>query len=191
MEKDFQISAQVCEQLARELVTEQAELLKHEAIVENIKKAIMEKKTEIVKKVAERKLFLYGGKRFIVLGVSSIEADNRIFMMMEFCEYPGKAIGELHLTRREKELLEQYKAAFSFCLMNNDESWEHDLFSAACQLARLKNSIHLTEGRFWEFSFDEASNSDFFKMSGIDLGMAPGVGINPIMLEDAVIKHYK
>ena len=190
MAKELFFTSQVCEQLARELVTEQAEMLKHQGIVDYIKRTIIEKKTEVIKKVVDGHRFRYQGTSIIVLDVSSFESETGIFVMMSFCKDANNLLCSPSKTKRERELLWEYQFAFEHCLSEHDKSWEHKLFGAAGRLKGLKNRIELTEHLFWEFNFDEACNPDFFKQSGIDIGSAPGVGCKRIMLEDVVIKHH-
>lgn len=191
MAKDFQISAQVCEQLAQQLVSEQVEVLKHQGIVDQIKKTILEKKTEVIREVVDGRMFRYEGKRFILLNLSSFEADNCIFVMMDYFEYPTKAIEALTLTRKEKVLLEEYEMAFSLYMTEHEKIWEQQLFSIAAQLGKLKNGIRLHEGWFRTFSFEDASNPDFFRKSGIYLGYKPCPGIKGIMLEDVRMRQHR
>ena len=68
MAKDF-FSKEVCEQLAHELVTEQAELLKHEALVKTMKEKLVEGKKQLIWSLIGRKTFLFEGKRMTALAI--------------------------------------------------------------------------------------------------------------------------
>ena len=184
------LSNQVYELLAQQLAAEQAEVIKHEAIVESIKQSILNKKLDVIQRVIGGKLFRHEGKRFIVLYESAYDTESGISVIMSFCEDPDDYLdGAGGLTKKEIDLLGKYKVAFSHCIWNQDADWRIELFGASNQLARLKNDIRLIKTMFWEFSYDEACDPEFFKRSGITLGTATGVGCKRIMLEDTIIKQ--
>lgn len=69
-------SKQVCELLAQQLATEQAEVLKHQAIVEGIQKTIFDKKKEIIKRIVNNYFFSFEDKLYSALNLMFSESDG-------------------------------------------------------------------------------------------------------------------
>jgi hypothetical protein len=178
------VSNSVCELLAQQLVEEQAEVIKHQGTVNNIKRTILKKKTEVIKKLVEGRMFKFEGKRVIVIEVSSFESEDGIFVMLSFAEDPVSVNKQTSLTKREKELLAKYSEAFKHCRRHFDEYWGSEALRAAYALGSLKHGISLLDERYWEFSFDKAKDSDFFKTSGITVDAFRGCGYENVLLED-------
>ena len=178
------VSNSVCELLAQQLVEEQAEVIKHQGTVNYIKQTIMEKKTEVIKKLVEGRMYKFEGKRVIVIEVSSFESKDGIFVMLSFAEDPASAKKHTSLTKREKVLLAKYSEAFKHCRHHFDDYWRNEALTAAYALGSLKHGISLHDERYWEFSFDEAKDPSFFKTSGITVDAFRGCGYENVLLED-------
>lgn len=178
------VSNSVCELLAQQLVEEQAEVIKHQGTVNNIKLAIRVKKTEVIKKLVEGRMYKFEGKRVIVIEVSSFESKDGIFVMLSFAEDPASVNKQTSLTKREKDLLAKYSEAFKHCRHRFDEYWRGEALRAAYALGSLKHGINLLDERLWEFSFDQAKDPDFFKTSGITVDAFRGCGYENVLLED-------
>ena len=186
---NFIVSNSVCELLAQQLVEEQAEVIKHQGTVNNIKRTILEKKTEVIRKLVEGRMYKFEGKRVIVIEVSSFESQDGIFVMLSFAEDPASVNKQTSLTKREKELLEKYSEAFKHCRHHFDEYWGSEALRAAYALGSLKHGINLLDERYWEFSFDEAKDPSFFKTSGITVDAFRGCGYENVLLEDTRVMN--
>lgn len=189
MENSF-ISNQVCELLAHQMVEAQAEVLKHEAIVKNIRQTIVDKKVEVIKDIVTGKLFRIKDKTMIVTSVEGHETENGILVIMKYAQEPDSAVVGLTLTRRELNLFSDYREAFTRYVDSFDRDWIYRAEIAASNLSLLKNGIKLTDLHFCSFSFSEARNPEFYEKTGVYVGYEYGVSVKRLMLEDVVTKRF-
>ena len=83
-------SKQVYEQIAQDLVKEQAEALKHQTLVDEYKKILVEGKKEIIRKLVKGKRLYFDGKLAIVLEVKFDVEDNKLGVTVIAGLYPFK-----------------------------------------------------------------------------------------------------
>ena len=166
MAKDF-FSKEVCEKLAQELVTEQAELLKHEALVKTMKEKLVEGKKQLIRSLIVGKTFLFEGKRMTALAIDFyVEADSMV-VYVTFGLDAADVVGDRRLTRKEKRLLKEYNMLRKFCREPGYEDVEKETLEAAETLALLKNGINLRRYYGWTVDFSNPSSSNFFTESSM------------------------
>ena len=163
-------SNSVCELLARQLATEQAEVVKHQAIVENIQKTIFDKKKEIIKRIVNNYFFSFEGKRYSVLDLSFGESDGIMIVSITFGEDPTDIDME-GLTRRETELLKQYRKDYERSIDYEDKEVSSHAIRVARDLYWLKNRINLLRYETNSFHVDQAISPGFFEETGIKIRM--------------------
>ena len=183
MEKS-NISIKTCELLAKLLIEEQAEALKHEAIVKDIKKTIMDKKMEVVSNLVEGRVFEFDNKETIVFDVKSFEMKGRFYIELTFGQLPASATFGVQLTKKESELMDQYARALDHCCHCFQSDWYSIASRAANALADLKNGIRLIERSTYGFNFDDAIDPDFFKKTGITVERFCGCNYKRMSLEE-------
>lgn len=182
MNKNF-FNNQVCEQLARELVTEQAELLKHETLVKEIKAKLVEGKRQLIKKLIEGKdIYLDGRKRTALLVSFEVEEDRMMVVVTMGLEADHFTVPR-NLTKREKELVQDYKFFLDSCKGEFYEDDGVEAIEVADKLAELRNQIRLTYCTAWEIDFCNATTPDFFENSGLEVHRENG----DYLLEDLII----
>lgn len=166
MEK-YNLTLKVCEQLAQQLVEEQAELVKRTAVVEQIKNSIREKKMDVIGRKLMGRVFKYRGKKFLTTEIERDDYDNGLSVMVCLGEIPDAYLKRTDLTKRERESLLEYQEALKSCRWHLTPKSSERVRDAAEQLRLLKHGIDL-EVCFSEFfTFDEFAQPDFFKHSGI------------------------
>ena len=182
-------SIKTCELLAQQLIEEQAEALKHEAIVKDIKKAIMNKKMAVVSNLVEGKVFQFDNKRVIVLDVNYHESGNCFYVGITFGEIPSSATTGLKLTKKESEVIECYAYALDHCSRHFEKDWYLLAADYANYLAKLKNGIKLISHSLYRFDFDEAIEPDFFKKTGITINQFQGCSNKKVLLEETIYRR--
>ena len=179
MAKDY-FSKEVCERLAHELVTEQAELLKHEALVKTMKEKLVEGKKLLIRSLIGRKTFLIEGKWMTALAIDFyVEADSMV-VYVTFGLDPADVVGGCLLTRKEERLLKDYSMQRKCCREPGYEDVDKDTLETAESLAFLKNGINLIRSYAWTVDFSNPSSKDFFAESSLVVLDEYG----SIMLED-------
>ncbi len=185
------LSNSVCELLAQQLVTEQAEVVKHQGAVNIIKQAILEKKMEVVKRLAQGRMFKSEGKMVIVMKVNSYESENGFVITLTFAEEPVSATRFISLTKREKDLINQYSEAFKHCRQGFDSYWEREASRIGYVLGTLKHGVSLIDHRSQEFCYDEAKDPDFFRTTGIFVNEFKGCSSRMLMLEETTVRSNR
>ena len=178
-------SNQVCGLLAQQLVEEQAEVVKHEAVVREIKKAIIDKKMEVVSNLVEGRVFEFDNKEAIVFDVDSFEVKGGFFIELTFGQLPPSATLGLQLTKKESELMDQYAKALDHCCHCFQSDWYNIASRAANALADLKNGIRPIDRSMYGFNFDDAIDPDFFKKTGITVERFCGCSYKRMSLEES------
>lgn len=181
-------SNQVCGLLAQQLVEEQAEVVKHEAVVKEIKKAIISRKTEVVSNLVEGRVFNFDNKEVIVLKVDSFEVEAGFFIELTFGQLPASATLDVQLTKKESELMDQYAKALEHCCRCFQNDWYSIASRAANALVDLKNGVKLIERSMYGFDFDDAIDPDFFKITGITVERFCGCSSERVSLEETARK---
>lgn len=161
-------SKQVCELLARQLATEQAEVLKHQAIVESIQKTIFNKKKEIIKRIVNSYFFHFEGERYSALNLMFGESDGILLVSITFGKDPADIDLE-GLTRRETELLKQYRQDFDRSVDYEDKEANDHAIRVARKLYWLKNRINLLRYETSSLHIDQAISPGFFEKTGIKI----------------------
>ena len=177
-------SNQVCGLLAQQLVEEQAEVVKHEAVVKEIKKAIISRKVEVVSNLVEGRVFDFDNKQTIVFDVDSYEVEGGFYIELTFGQIPTSAIWGVQLTKKESELMDQYAKALDHCSHCFQSDWYKIASRTANALADLKNGIRLIERSTYGFNFDDAIDPDFFKKTGITVERFCGCNYKRMSLEE-------
>ena len=177
---------EVCERLAQQLVEEQAELVKREAVVNGLKDAIFRKKKEII-------LYKIDGSFFrldrLMYPLSITISHDSEYMDVNICfgADPDEAIPTgMILTKREKDLFEGYKTSF-----NNFLDWERpedgmEAWKKILELKQLKNGLNLGKYKNWLIRLSDATEPGFFTRTGLTLGGYQGMSLIPTMLEDRI-----
>lgn len=188
MEKEF-ISNSVCGLLAQQLVEEQAEVVKHQGTVNIIKRTILEKKTEVIKRLVRGRFFKFNGMKVIVMNVESYETERGFIVTLTFGEDPESATRYIQLTKKEKDLLAQYTEAFGQCKLDLDNDWERKASKAGYSLGYLKHGICPINQIYREFNFDGAKDPDYFKTTGIFVNEFRGCSSRKLMLEETIVRN--
>lgn len=182
MTKDY-FSSEVCEQLARELVTEQAELLRHNVLVNEIKEKLYEGKKQLIRKLIQGKPFLINGKKRTALSVGFAELQDLLRVRVTFGEDPNDVKLPPKMTRREKDLFWEYTDYMLFFKDELDDWAGKEALVRSGALSMLKNHICVTFPEFWVIDFSNATTPGFFGQSGLEIHTKDGC----YMLEDMVV----
>ena len=167
-------SNSVCELLAQQLATEQADVVKHQAIVESIQKTIFSKKKEIIKRIVDTYFFYFEGKRYSALDLSFGESDGKLIVSINFGIDPTEIDLE-GLTRRETELLKQYRKDFERSIDYEDKEACSHAISVARSVYWLKNRINLLRFETNSIHIDQAISPGFFEETGINIRTRGGL----------------
>ena len=182
-------SNQVCELLAKQLVEEQAEVMKHEAVVDNIKQTIVDKKVAIIKGILlHRAVKLDGGVYYLSEIYSHI--DGTTFTIEIGLVISLSSISRNYtLSPREKVLVKEYEERFPYYIsdLNN---YHEEIFGMMRKMVRMKNRINLSTGIHRTFRFDDATDPNFFKKTGIVMGSYDGISSREVMIEDCRIRMF-
>lgn len=180
------ITNKVCELLAQQLSTEQAEVVKHQAVVDGIMNRIFEAKKSLIMDKIQNDFFRIDGKKVYAIDVQVDQLENKISVCVNFAVSPDYAIQEgIILTKREAELFADYRKAFKQCFRySSDGATVDQLKHLAISLKRLKNQVCLTFCHFWDISYDDATDPDFLKRTGLTTGEFDGYTTRKRMLED-------
>ncbi len=184
MAKEIYFSNQVCEQLARELVTEQAELVKHETLVKEIKAKLVDGKMQLVKHLIVGKEFYYDGKKRTALQVDFYEEQDTLRLVITMGLETESRVPSKGLTRKEKELVQEYKTNVHFLKEGHDYESGSYAIDAANELRFLKHRIHLIYCTYWVIDLNNATTPGFFEESGLYVKRPNGT----FLLEDLILK---
>ena len=179
MKKDF-FNCELCEQLARELVTEQAELLKHEVLVKEIKAKLVEGKQQLIRKLISCREFFLDGKNQLALYVSFDERWDDLRVSVTLGLDPDAPTLTAPLTKKERELFQEYRNMYLYCKESHDDSAGYYAIELAKDLEKLKSGIKLTYVTCWDIDFGKATTPGFFEQSGLVVHRKTGY----YMLED-------
>ena len=162
------ISREVCEQLAFQLVTEQATLVKQEAVVEGIIETLKEKKKEIIRKRLEGKLFKLDDSKVVAIAVDYYDLKNGMWVDVCFAKEPESFLKDkTNLTKKEQSLLSKYQKLFKRCRWEFNKEASKEIQNISRELHQLKHGLLLTDCRSWSFSIEEFSSNTFFRNSGL------------------------
>ena len=168
-------SSEVCMLLARQLIEEQAEVVKHQGVVNGISSAIFRKKAEIIwNRIKKRRMYRREGKKFMVTEVSLITQDNGMLATLAIAYEPvSLVVGRYNLSEREKELVVKYLDIFRKFKDDPDydfsaeSSHSVDISDIASKLQELENGIKLVDMIRQKIDFSDAVNPEFYNTSGI------------------------
>ena len=167
----------IIEHLAQQLVSEQVEVIKHQALVDTIKQAIKEKKLSIIHDLINDQIFYIDHKYYFVQEINAEDMSDGFEVAVTLVEL-DPSIDDTNLTKRERELLAEYKqVSLSGCWCG--------LFELSQSLAVLKHGIKLVKRIYTRFYFDDASEPEFNEQSGIKVG-CKGVNGRSLLLEDLI-----
>ena len=175
-------SSEVCEQLARELVTEQAELLKREALVKTMKAKIIEGKEQLINSLIGGKTFKARSGNRTALEITYYEEPDSLMVVVTFGRDSKDVVKDVRLTRREKALIEDYEDLRRCCANGFKDGDGIDAISIAEKLGVLKHHIYLVYPSVWKIDLSNPDSNDFFKRSGLDTKMDD----KNLMLEDLI-----
>lgn len=182
-------SNQVCELLARQLVEEQAEVMKHEAIINNIKQTIAEKKVEVIKDILYYSGVKYGDGVYYLAEIYSRIEGTKFIIEIGMVVDPESIKENYTLSAREKALLQKYEDKFpdyQSCL----NCYHEEIRDMMHKMYRMKNGITLRSYFHHTFNFDEATDPDFFKKTGFTTGRFQSYTTHEEMLEDCIVKLF-
>lgn len=178
-------STLVYEQLARQLATEQAEVVKHQAVVDGIKQAIFDKKKDLIMHKIEGRSFKWGGKKVVAIETRIYQDADGLSVYVSFAEVPSGITRKDVLTKKEKEVCDLYAAAFDDYLSAcGDDEAKKKVIKVANLLSLLKHHLRLIHFRVWSMKYDEAVDPDFFKKTGLGTGVFKGCSTEELMLEN-------
>jgi len=187
------LSKQACCQLANQLVEEQTELVKHQALVDALRKAILEKKKEVIKDLVGGRIIKVNNKRMVLLSVEIEEYYNKIRIVTWLGQEPYDAIKGLKLTATEKKLMREYEGAFGRCYNESPDSdaWAKIAQRSGERLMRMKNRMSVLYRSCDSFEYDDATDPDFFNTTGIVIDhCGRGVSARETKLEDVVLRYW-
>lgn len=187
---DLVLSTRVNEQLAQQLVTEQAEVVRHQAVVDGIKKAIMAKKRDVILKATQGKLLKWHDKPVIVLEVTMRDLGEKFEAEVIFGLEPTKALAGQKMTKKEASFVARYDECFGPCKYEYDKEYAEDAIYYADEVAQLKHFIELIRKSSWYFSYEKVFLPGFYTSSGLDIGQYEGPSIRQKMLEETCIMNY-
>lgn len=182
-------SNQVCELLAKQLVEEQAEVMKHEAVVDKIKQTIVDKKVGVI----IDKLHYMGVKLdknvYYIAEIYSCIKDTTFTIEIGMVVAPKSISENYTLSPREKALLQKYEEKFPdyHSFLN---AYGEEIRGMMHQMYRMKNGISLLAYFHHTFNFDEVTNPDFFKKTGFTTGRFQSYTANEQMLEDCIVNMF-
>ncbi len=187
--KNFILSSEVCKQLACELITDQAEVVKRQAIIETIKDAIVKKKQQLIELRLLGKMTSYLGYDHLVLDIDVEKQDESILVTVIFGLDPDEVIKNYGpMTRNEKNEFEQYKLEYEHCKRKYDIDNAYEAIFAANRLRTLKNHIYLTEECSWRIDYSQATTACFYQNSGLYTSNYKGNSVETVLLEDLIRK---
>ncbi len=184
MYKNSIFSSEVCKQLACELVTEQAEVVKHESLVKEIRGTLILGKQQLIKKLLMGKELFVDGKKRVVLNLEFDMCDDIMKVLITSGQNPDNIFMPCSLTKRESELVRNYKYYLQECQESSNEEFGPLAVETANELSCLKNQITLTRINYCDVDFSNATTSGFFEQSGLVVRKGDGNGF--CMLEDLI-----
>ena len=187
------LSKQACCQLAKQLVEEQTEMLKHQTLVDALRKAIREKKKDVIKDMAGGRTLIIRDKRMILLSVEVEEYYGKPRIVTRLGQEPYDAIKGLKLTATEKKLMREYESAFSRCANEcpDSDAWAEKAQYLGGRLLRMKNSLDLIDCCCDYFAYDDATDPDFFNATGVEIeSSGRGVNARVTKLDDVILRYW-
>ena len=158
----------VFEKLAQQLVEEQAELMKRQAIVEGLKKTLVEKKKSLIRDCVDGKMFKLDDKKYAVLHLRIDESEDELWVSVTFGECPDHYLdNKKGLTKAEQDALAEYTKAFDICYGGLDKEAGDKACDVARRLVRMKHGLNLTTCRWWTFYYEDFNRPGYFKSSGL------------------------
>jgi len=185
MDKVF-LSTEVCELLAQQLVSEQATLVKQEAIVENLIETLKEKKKSMIEKMLDGRFFKFDDSKVLAIAVKFLDWKDGMWVRACFAKTPESFPDDMtNLTKKEKSLLNQYQKLFKRCRWEFNEEASKEIQEVAQELSQLKHRLFLVEWRSWSFNIEDFSSSTFFRNSGMHVDGVSRYG------DSYLIEHLK
>ena len=161
-------STEVCEQLVQQFMTEQAEIVKREAIVEGLRKKLVEKKKSLIRDCVDGQMFLFDGKKYVALDLIIEEGIGDFLVCVTFGECPDLYLGKKKaLTKAEQDALAEYAEAFDRCSRRLNKEAGDRAYDAAKRLARMKHGLKLIKNQLWMFYCEDLTRPGFFNSSGL------------------------
>lgn len=173
-------NSEICKQLACDLVTEQAQLMKHEALANEIKAKIVEGKQKLIKKLILGKEIILDEKKLVVVDVNFYDNKDTMGVDVAMVMHPDNYKMPYALTRREQQFVDELRDLVPSCRDFFFDSLGKDTLHTAEELIDLKHGIKLHKYRYWEIDFSSASTPGFFEQSGLEVRKEDGY----YMLED-------
>lgn len=185
-------SQNVCRELAEQLIKEQAEVQKHQALVENIKQTIIDMKMKLIMKFVKGKLFEIKGKKFAVMNISVVDIPNGVYAVANLAQEPMSAMEGVELNEKEAMLMADYKEVFDFYRFTPSDQWDIEITKPAIALGEQEHGLLLLDTIECEFDFSDAIEPEFYTKTGIYIDGYRATSCDKLMLEDVVVtKEFK
>ena len=166
-----ELNQKVCEKLAKDLISVEADIVKQNTVLEGIKRMIAEKKTDVIRGMLEGEELKFPSRKYMVFSVElgSQTMDGDEFVVHGFFATDPKWVedSDFKLTAAEKKLFAVYKDAYENYFDYRDKDEIIRMKEAAAKMRTLKNELKLVLFKFWPFSFEDAVKGDFFEGTGV------------------------
>lgn len=182
------LSSKACELLIEQMAAAQAEILKNETLISQIKKAIYLSKKSLIEELINGKVFKIDDRQYVALRFDSHQYDDgNMLFSIYFGLDPHQAVQlkPKYLSREEKKLLKQYTEYFDLCkegvYINGYEA------VSVCQdLFKQKHHFLLYRVCEWDIKLEKALCKGFFNGTCLKVPVRQEDGINEVPLEDLV-----
>ncbi len=164
---ELNCSNSVCGQLAQQLITEKAEIFKHQAIAKSIQKTIIEKKTSLVQDLLIGKSLKIKNRLVTVLKVNSFDFEENFTIGLTIAEDIFCKTKDTKVTKRERKIINEYDKYMLKFIEVPDAGWSTHILRAASELSKLKHGIKSINYIYTPFWFEDAVAPSFFEQTGI------------------------
>ena len=155
--------------LAEQMASLQADLVKNEVLVKEIKNVLVEKKKEQIRRCIEGNTFKIDGKGYTALGFNCFDCYDHIAIRITFGLEPSSfSFKTKNLNANEKRLVKRYvelynNGAFAF----TDELTKAEF--VARELESEKHEAKLTTTYAWDIDYGKTMYKGFFDKTCITL----------------------
>jgi len=182
------LSSKACELLYEQIATAQAEILKNETLISQIKKAIYLSKKNMVEELIDGKVFKIDDRQYVALKFDTFQYDNGdMYFSIFFGLDPHQAvqINTKYLGREERKLLKQYTEFFDLCkkgcYINGYEAE-----SVCRELYKQKHHFLLYRVTEWDVKLEKGQCKGFFNGPCLSVPVKQEDGVKQVPLEDLI-----
>lgn len=175
--------------LAQQLIEEQAQVAKHQAIIDEIQNRIIDEKMNLIREVVRGRMFRVIDKTYAVIGYHASNTKVGFYVVLDLAENPDTATVGIELSEKEEELMEEYRKFFDGYYWSSDDRWEKGVMQTAMKLTAMNDELQLLDVLTCEFDYSEATNPSFFERTGVEVGGFNAERGEARTLEDAVEKR--